>query len=111
MGFFTTVLNESIELQHVPDYLLVTRLEHCDHEDKGDGTQSAPTKPLSPEKLYQCKPCSNSQGETQPFAHIAHTSSGTKKMLSKGPVNLLLSKLHTVWHQNLRLTEQTLPAL
>lgn len=27
-------------------YLLVIRLEHCNHEDKGDGTESAPTTPL-----------------------------------------------------------------
>lgn len=52
---------------------------------------------------------------TLSLACIALTSSGIKKMLrvTQWPLNtkltnLLLNKLHTMWHQNIALTEQTL---
>lgn len=52
---------------------------------------------------------------TLSLARIALTSSGIKKMLrvtqwlvNTKLTNLLLNKLHTTWHQNIALTEQTL---
>jgi len=73
MVFFTSVLNEGIQLHHVPGSLLAIVLKHCSHADTGAGMQCAPTASFICYKFCWCKLCSNFQGKTHHHLHISHT--------------------------------------